>query len=182
MLLEVGDEAKVSVRAIADRVGCTAPAIYLHFGDKDDLFREVCEARFKELNQLFDEVASRTDDPIDQLTELGRAYFRFGIENPEHYRVLMMTKMEHHHDAEAFAVHVPESQGDAAFNRLVTSVQRCIDAGALRPADPVMIAVTLWTGLHGLVSLMITAPGWPWPDEEALIDFVIETHMRGLLA
>ena len=181
-MIETGDESLVSVRAVADRVGCTAPAIYMHFGDKDDLFREVCEVRFKELNKLFDEVTATTDDPLERLTELGRAYYRFGTENPEHYRVLMMTKMVHKHDEADFRPGETEAQGDAAFNRLVSAVQACIDSGALRPGDPVITAVTLWSGLHGLVSLLITAPNFPWPDRDQMIAHVLETQMRGLLA
>jgi AcrR family transcriptional regulator len=181
-LVQAGDEALVSVRAIADRIGITAPAIYLHFDDKDDLFHEVCQRRFRQLNRLFDDVTAKTNDPIEQLTELGRAYFRFGTENPEHYKVLMMTKMEHKHSDDDFGVDPPENQGDAAFNRLVAAVQRCIESGALRPGDPVVIAVTLWSGLHGLVSLMITAPNFPWPDREQLIEFILGAQMTGLQA
>ena len=181
-MVETGDEALVSVRAIADRVGCTAPAIYMHFGDKDDLFREVCEIRFKELNQLFDEVEAETDDPLGRLRAIGRAYFRFGIENPEHYRVLMMAKMEHEHGTNEFAISTEQSEGDRAFMRLVMAVQACIDGGHLIQADPMMMAVTLWSGLHGLVSLLINAPNFPWPERESLIEFVLDAQLRGLLA
>lgn len=180
LLVETGDEARVSIRAIADRVGCTAPAIYMHFADKDDLFREVCEIRFQELNQLFDEVAAESEDPLEQLKALGRAYFRFGIENPEHYRVLMMAKMEHHHDESEFSIENPGSEGDRAFMRLVLAVQRCIDSGQLKPADPMLVAVTLWSGLHGLVSLLISAPNFPWPNRDDLIAFVMDAQMRGV--
>jgi AcrR family transcriptional regulator len=145
------------------------------------LFREICETRFRELNKLFDEVAGKTDQPLEQLTELGRAYYRFAMENPEHYSVLMMTKMQHRHEAEDFGLNVEENQGDAAFNRLVQAVQRCIDNGDLRAEDPMMVAVTLWSGLHGLVSLMITAPNFPWPDRDELIEFVLGAQVVGLL-
>jgi AcrR family transcriptional regulator len=182
-LVETGDEALVSVRAIAERAGCTAPAIYMHFGDKDDLFREVCELRFKELNLLFDEVAAEVDEPLPQLRALGRAYFRFGVENPEHYRVLMMAKVEHaHHQGDFSLENEDRTEGDRAFMRLVFAVRRCIEAGHLRAADPLVISVTLWSGLHGLVSLLINAPNFPWPDRDELIDFVLDTQLRGLLA
>lgn len=182
LLVETGDEALVSVRAIAERVGCTAPAIYIHFGDKDDLFREVCELRFKELNQLFDEVSADEQDALGQLRALGRAYFRFGLENPEHYRVLMMAKMEHRHREGEFSMENPDSEGDRSFMRLVGAVQRCIESGQLRAGDPMMIAITLWSGLHGLVSLLINAPNFPWPDRSEMIEFVLEAQMKGLQA
>jgi AcrR family transcriptional regulator len=183
LLISTGDEALVSVRAIADRVGCTAPAIYLHFEDKDDLFREVCERRFEELNRFFDAVEGDGDEPLLQLRNLGLAYVRFAMENPEHYRVLMMTKMHHTHRDTDFAIDAaPEHEGDRAFLRLVRAVQRAIDSGDLRQEDPMKIAVTLWASIHGLVSLLIHAPNFPWPDRDELIDFVLDAQMVGLLA
>jgi AcrR family transcriptional regulator len=154
----------------------------MHFEDKDELFQEVCQVRFKELNSLFDEVSAESDDALEQLFALGRAYFRFGIDNPEHYRVLMMAKMEHKHQDTDFSIATEGSEGDRAFTRLVMAVQRCIDSGQLRQADPMMVAITLWSGLHGLVSLLISAPNFPWPDRAQLIDFVMDAQMTGLLA
>ena len=155
----------------------------MHFGDKDELFREVCEERFKELNQFFDQVTASDDDPVAQLRGLGRAYFRFGIENPEHYRVLMMTKMQHPHETGEFSVdRAIETEGDRAFMRLVLAVQRCIENGDIRQADPLLVAIALWSGVHGLVSLIIHAPNFPWPEQEELIDFVLDAQIRGMLA
>ena len=42
LLIETADESAVSIRAIADAVGVTAPSIYRHFADKDTL---ICRGR-----------------------------------------------------------------------------------------------------------------------------------------
>jgi len=68
------------------------------------------------------------------------------------------------------------------FNHLVESVQRCLDAGVFRPLDPFQIAVGLWVLVHGITSLLIAAPGFPWPhDPEELVDRLISDHLEGLL-
>jgi hypothetical protein len=94
----------------------------------------------------------------------------------------MMAKMEHGHHEDEFNIANQDSEGDRAFMRLVMAVQRCIESGQLRAADPMVVAVTLWSGLHGLVSLLISAPNFPWPDKDRLIDFVLDAQMTGLLA
>ena len=70
--------------------------------------------------------------------------------------------------------------GARAFQHLVDAVQRCIDAGAFRPVDPVFAATGVWTAVHGVTSLLISLPGFPWPDLDALVDHVSETQIRGL--
>ena len=46
LLRETGDETSVSLRAVAQRVGVSVPAIYLHFEDKTALLDAVCEEVF----------------------------------------------------------------------------------------------------------------------------------------
>ena len=176
--METGDQASVSIRAIAKAAGVTPPSIYLHFADKEGLLLEVCNRRFAELNRRMDEAGGAHDDPVESLGARGRAYIRFALEHPEHYRVLMMTKGELIEPEEG-----PEPmQGRIAFDRHVEAVARCIESGAFRPDDPLAVAIDLWAGVHGLASLAITLPGFPWPDMDATIDHLMESQVKGLLA
>ena len=43
LLIETASEEAVSIRAVAAKVGVTAPSIYRHFEDKDALMFAVCE-------------------------------------------------------------------------------------------------------------------------------------------
>lgn len=47
----------------------------------------------------------------------------------------------------------------------------------LDPKTVDLLAQSLWTSLHGLVSLLIARPAFPWADRERLI----ESHIRRLL-
>jgi AcrR family transcriptional regulator len=174
LMIETGGADAVSIRAIADAVGVTPPSIYLHFPDKDSLILAVCERHFDAFDSVIEEAGRAADDPVESLRRRGRAYVRFGLENPEPYRILFMTRA----DAQQYDVLV--GAGARAFQHLVDAVQRCIDAGAIRPVDPVVGAVGVWTAVHGLTSLLISMPGFPWPDVEALVDHVCEIQTRGL--
>ena len=41
-------------------------------------------------------------------------------------------------------------------------------------------ARTLWAGVHGVVSLMITKPYFPWADRQTLVDTVLDALFAGL--
>ena len=161
LLAERGGEAAVSIRAIADAVGVTPPSIYLHFADKDELFVAVCDDRFRELDRLSNLAAAGVADPLERIRRRGEAYIRFGLENPEHYRVLFMGPR--HESATT-----DQMKEWAAFEHLVDDVQSAIAAGSLA-GDPFVVALGLWATVHGITSLMITMPTFPWPPFEELL-------------
>jgi AcrR family transcriptional regulator len=182
LLAERGDENAVSVRLIADAVGVTPPSIYLHFPDKDALIEAVCEERFKEFDDALETAAAGAGDALAELRARGRAYVRFGLDNPEHYRVLFMAK----HDRSMSLAELVEPDGDAgagarAFGHLVAAVVRAREAGAIATADPVVTAILLWSGFHGIVSLLISEPGFPWPEVDVLVEALLDEQERGLV-
>jgi AcrR family transcriptional regulator len=170
-----GDEDAVSIRGIADAVGVTPPAIYLHFTDKDDLIYAVCSQVFEMFDAALEAADATTEDPVEALRERGRAYVRFGLEHPEHYRVLFMSKRSRsakHADALA--------PGMVAFRHVVEAVQRAMDSGGIASGDAVLTATGIWTSMHGITSLLISMPDFPWPDPRVLVDHVCTTLLCGL--
>jgi AcrR family transcriptional regulator len=176
LLIETGDQEGVSVRAVADAVGVTPPSIYLHFEDKQDLIFAVCERHFQRFDRLAEEAAAGAPDPLEALRRRGRAYVRFGLENPEHYRVLFMTRPERKP-----AMWTPERMASAfAFWNHIAAVQACLDAGLIRPGNSMEIALQLWSAVHGITALFISNPDFPWPDRERLVEELLELLVRGL--
>jgi AcrR family transcriptional regulator len=178
LLLETGDEEAVSIRAIAQAVGVTPPSIYLHFADKTELIYAVCEELFRKLDDEMAAASAGVDDPLEALRRRGRAYVRFGLENAEAYRVLFM----HHQDEVPESVDQKQLGASPTFLHVVEAVQRCLDAGLLEPGDPMQISIGLWVLVHGLTSLLISLPDFPWPESpERLVDRVFEHHLQGIL-
>ncbi|HEU4481285.1 MAG TPA: TetR/AcrR family transcriptional regulator [Actinomycetota bacterium] len=177
MLLETGDADAVSIRAVATAVGVTSPAIYLHFDDKQALLDAICDVRFAELNKAMDAAAARSDEPLESLRLRGEAYVRFAVDNPEHYRLLMMTKNPESHKTGP-SEGIEPSQGAIAFAKLVESVGHCIENGDLQEIDPMDGALVLWAGVHGLSSLLISTPNFGWPDD--IIDKLLGALVFGL--
>ena len=177
LLIETGDAELVSIRAVAERVGVTPPSIYLHFTDKDELIFAVCEKHFAELNRITTEARDGASDPLDSLRRMGRGYIAFGVNNPEQYRILFMGRTPHSVDEG----HTERMLSNSGFSIVVEVVQSCLDAGYFVPVDPLMVAIDLWATVHGLTSLFIAKPDFPWPDRTELVEHVLDTQLRGLL-
>ena len=178
LLLQTGDQEAVSIRAVADAVGVTPPSIYLHFADKLELIFAICEKHFTELDRVLQEAASGTEDPVESLRRRGRAYVQFGLDHPEEYRILFMTRP---------AASPPDWQAErlldsASFHHLVETVQSALDAGAIRPAPAPLVAFGLWAGVHGLTSLFVAKPKMFAEEREVLIDYVLDTLIAGIAA
>lgn len=176
LLAETGDRDAVSIRAVADAVGVTPPSLYLHFADKDELMLAVCAERFRAVDAFVERAVSASDDPEEQLRLRGRAYIRFGLEHPEQYRILFMTR------SRSPAAHPPDERllEASGFTHLVANVERAMEAGAVARADPVLVSTGLWTVVHGITSLAISLPGFPAVGLDALVDHLFDVHCRGL--
>ena len=172
-----GDADAVSIRAIAEAVGVTPPSIYLHFADKDELIRAVSERSFAEFDEVVEGAGADVDDPMEALWARAHAYVRFGLENPEQYRILFMCKAGTLGPDVDFAA-LP---GSDAFQHVVDAVARAVDSGALRrDLDPFLTATGLWASVHGITSLMISLPEFPWPDVDVVVDQICESQLSGL--
>jgi AcrR family transcriptional regulator len=176
LLIQTGDQGAVSIRAIADAARVTPPSIYLHFADKTELLAAVCEAKFAAFETYMTDALQGLEDPLDALWARGRAYVRFGLENPEHYRIMFMTRpLDDVRPGDTDML-----PGLTAFSHVVDDVARCMDAGAIAVADPFLVATNLWTAVHGITSLLIARPDFPWPDLDRLMGHVVEVQTRGL--
>ena len=181
LLAERGDEDAVSIRMIADAVGVTPPSIYLHFPDKDTLIEAVCEERFRAFDEALEAAGAGHADPLLSLRARGHAYVRFALDNPEHYRVIFMTRHDRPMSMEDLVSPGEDARAGArAFAHLVAAVERAVAAGAIATPAPVVTATLLWASFHGLASLLICEPGFPWPPVEALVDALLDEQVRGL--
>jgi AcrR family transcriptional regulator len=159
-------EEPLSLRAVARQVGVVPQSVYLHFPDKTGLVWAVIERRYADLNRAIDAAELEAgDDPSARLRALCLAYCGFGLEWPGHYALLFETRA-----TGQLGVGFEGSPGVATFARMRGAVQQCLDAAAAPAGDAFAITTSLWLGLHGVVSLRRSKPGFPWPPVEVLVD------------
>lgn len=173
LLRETGDESSVSLRAVADRVGVSVPSIYLHFVDKAALMDAVCGEVFEALHVAMKDASTDAPDAFEGLHRQGVAYVRFALENPEHYRIVM-ARTAGDHDA-------ADDMLSGAFSYLLESVTACTTLGLLE-GEPVELGLRLWASAHGIASLLIAKPMFPWPPVDRVVDDAIRAAGLGLVA
>jgi AcrR family transcriptional regulator len=182
-ILEIAEELfvregyeKVTMRRIAERIEYSPTTIYHHFADKGELFACLLESYHARLLAVMREINSRAPDPLAALRRGMRAYTEFGLANPSYYRLAFLNPPEF--KAESYLVE--GSQGTELFLELRASVERCIRQGLFRAMDAGLAAQILWTMNHGVTSLLISNPNFPWAEREALIDGVVDCALAGL--
>src|SRR5262245_57324929 len=145
-------EEPLSLRAVAREVGVVPQSVYIHFSDKTQLVRAVMERRFGELSRLLQAAEDTATTVVAKLRALpGVLPVRPGVAGP-----LCAAVRNAGHWPDGHRLRRLAWRGDV--DHLVTAVQRCIDAGAAPRDNPFVITTSLWTGLHGIVSLRLSKP------------------------
>jgi AcrR family transcriptional regulator len=177
ILIETNDQSALSIRAIAAAVGVTPPSIYLHFADRNDLVFAVCERQAEQLEHAMAEAAESVDDPWERIRRRGYAYLRWGLDNPEHYRILMMSRPDQ--TPERF---VDERLADTAgLVPVAEDVAAAVaSAQVVTSDDPLETTKLLWMMIHGMVSLLISKPEFPFGSIDAVYERMFELVHRGL--
>ena len=164
----------LSARRLARDVGTSTMAVYTHFGGMPALVRAVVAEGFQ---RLYDRIAAigPSDDPLADLIASAAAYRANALANPHLYSVMFGSASlgEYRLSAEELEV------GIAAFEQLVALVERAMEAGALRRADPGPVAAQFWTALHGYVVLEIADFYGMLDDPEVQ---VLQPMLAGLLS
>ena len=150
LFVEEGFE-HVSIRKIADLIEYSPTTVYLYFKDKDEIFFSLHEMGFQkmqELNRNLDSIRN----PLLRLHKMGENYLNFGMENPEYYSLMFIERAPMDKLTE---MGCEWENGDAALTRLRATVQECMDKGYLAKGDPHLVSLSVWSTVHGLVSLAI---------------------------
>ena len=172
----------VTMREIAKRIEYSPTAIYFHFKDKETLLHEICDADFGTLAQQL-VLTAQIADPIEKLRAVGLAYFRFGVEHPNHYRLMFMTPHPPlNHEDSQLSKGNPEED---AYQFLKDIVAEAIAANRFGKdlTDVELLAQTIWAGVHGVISLQIAKcnDNWvEWRDLETRAAAMIDILVRGL--
>jgi AcrR family transcriptional regulator len=170
----------VSMRKIADQIEYSPTTIYLHFRDKSELFDCLAADTFGKLLKKLEAIScgAHSEDPVECLRHGLKAYIEFGLEHPDEYKITFLMAVQSETDPKMTR---RGEVGCEAFSNLRTSVGACIQAGRLRVINQELASQALWAGVHGLTSLLIVHPHFPWVERETLIDGTIDTLLKGII-
>jgi AcrR family transcriptional regulator len=179
LLDDWGSDDKLTMRAVAHEVGVTPASIYLHFADKTELVWAALADKYRQLaDQMRTADTAATAGPRERLRAQVHAYCHFAMENPGHYR-LMYEIRQPAVERERMGLH-PARQVSARLRRALAA---CADAGYPLSLPLYQATHTLWTGLHGLVSVQHSLAIEGSPDQldslaDGLVDIVVSTEQH----
>jgi AcrR family transcriptional regulator len=173
LLEEHGNEASISLRAVARRVGITAPSIYPHFADREDILRAVITRAVGELVARLRLAMQGQEQPVARLRAGCHAYVSFAAEQPYRYRVLFERRRPPGVTTLERSATVEHMLGADAFALLLNAIRDCIAAGSSTASSPLAAATQLWVALHGYATLRASVTDFPWPEHDELLDALI---------
>jgi len=140
-----------SIRNIAEKIEYSPTTIYLYFKDKDDIFHSLHSEGFTLLNQYFRPLG-HLEDPFERLKAISKAYIDFALENGEFYDLMFIIR------SPMKSLSKDDSnwdEGNRAFDFLLNTINQCIGKGYFEGMNPEILAFTVWSMVHGIVSLEI---------------------------
>jgi AcrR family transcriptional regulator len=150
-ILEREGVGGLSLRKVAKQAGVSHAAPYSHFADKQALIAAISTEGFK---QLYSQIEAVTDmyfaDPETLLIETAWAYVQFALNAPDRFKLMFSSVLEKEKE---YAEFVEISQKN--FDQLVKIVEVCQQTGALKSGASDVVAVSVWSAVHGFTSLLL---------------------------
>ncbi len=166
-----------TIRKIADEVGVSSTALYMHFPDKSAILLEICERVFETLLERNREIAAKPIDAVERTRMMLDAYMRWGLEHPNAYQLVYSVPRP----SGAWPIDA-ESGAPAECYVVFSGVVREIAAeGRLRNGTADSAAQVLWMACHGVVALVAARPNFSWASRDELIALTLDGLMNGMV-
>ena len=148
ILIREGQD-NLSIRNIATAIEYSPATIYLYFKDKDEIVYELMEMGFGKMTEELGD-AFELPDPVERIRRIGQGYVTFGLKNPEWYDIMFNAPqpIQHLHKCQE-----EWGYGIQLFDFLVSTCEDAMQQNRTRKQDPRLVALHLWSTVHGLVNL-----------------------------
>ncbi len=163
----------LSMREVARRLGVSHQAPYKHFASRDHILAEIVARAYGSFVEYL-EAIPETDNPAEDMAEMGRRYVRYALTHPLQYRLMFESPLpEPRRHPEMMR------RADRAFTLLRTCLKRMPDrwTNALGDDATDTDALFVWATLHGLASISRSSA----LHTLTLPDSVIENAVRDAL-
>ena len=149
-LIEADGIGAVSLRQVARAAGVSPGAPYHHFPDRAALLTALSDEGFRLLGEALTAAHDAAATPTEALEAILDAYVEFARANPAYFRLMFRPELTQSHKSEHGA-----EVGEAAFAVLANTVGECLAAKVVCAVDENVLAITLWSLVHGYASLWL---------------------------
>lgn len=168
-LIQTRGVEALTLREVGGHLGVSRTAIYRHFPSKDALLAAVAQEGFRVFRQALVEAWLGGGKGQAGFAAMGLAYVRFALEHPSHYRVMFG------------GGHLePDASGEGAFGVLVEAIVEQQQAGLVRRDEPQLVALYIWSAMHGIAMLALDGLCGTAGEAEAITRFAVERLVTGI--
>jgi AcrR family transcriptional regulator len=150
---EVGVD-NFTLREVARRANVSPAAPYHHFADKQDLIRALAIEAFGKLTDSLENAKQKNHSPLEQLEQIGIAYVMFAYTHQAEFRFMFRREL----CAVAGQPDPLEIAGIDAQSVLYNTIIEVQTTGQIVLNNPKDIALTLWSVVHGLSTIINESP------------------------
>jgi AcrR family transcriptional regulator len=163
----------VTMRQLAEALGCSPKTPYRYFKDKADILATVRAQAFAKFADTLEKARAGVTDPAERGRLTSEAYLAFALKNPHAYRIMFEI------DAPVDEKH-PElgPQAERAARYITRGAEEMAAAGVI-DVDPKLFGWSMWAALHGIVMLHQSGMLTHGPDYRALAYFHGLTMLKG---
>jgi AcrR family transcriptional regulator len=169
--------ARLSMRSIAKRIEYSPTTIYLYFKNKEELLYHLCDEVFERLLGILEKAGDGEASALARLRAAMQSYIDYGLSEPDRYRIAFMADINPYVSAKNFL-----DEGKNGF-KLLRDFHVKVEAALAEvssPLTPSHVVQALWAHAHGIVSLLIINPDFPWAKRDDLINTSLDIAMKGL--
>jgi AcrR family transcriptional regulator len=149
----------VSMRQLADALGCSPMTPYRYFRNKEEILAAVRAAAFDRFATALEDAAAKTRGDLRAGGQaMGEAYIRFALSDPDAYR-LMFDLSQPHPDRYPELV-----RASARARQMMSAALEALVKAGIFAGDPQLLGYVFWATMHGLVVLHLAGKLPKEPD------------------
>ncbi len=165
--------SNVTMRRIASSVEYAPTVLYRLFADKNDLMDHLIARGYVGVRKRYEKLLSRNDsDPLQAFATLIKVYVDYALTHPNHYRMWFATseisrengQLKMRHGRLEFVV----------FRPWLGCIEACREAGMFPGRSAMETFQLVWTRVHGLISLRLQHPAFPWMPVDKHLDEALD--------
>ena len=166
----------VTMRQLAEALGCSPKTPYRYFRDKADILATVRAEAFARFADALETASKKGVDPLDRARLVGGAYLDFAGRHPHAYRIMFEI------DQPIDDSH-PDLLREAGRARgFITRQAEDMAKAGILGVDPLMFGWAMWAAAHGVVMLQQAGMLGHGPEHRALASFVGMLMFKGAAA
>lgn len=177
-LFKEGGAQAVSMRAVAEKVGCTAGALYRYFPDKQNLLLYVWEDDMRYLAEYVRGAVDQTTDPIEKIRQTFLGYLRYWEQNPDSFCNLF-TPLNTGFDRSITPDLFPDTGSNALYFDVRDMLAQLLKGKKSAPQDPDLAMQCLLCAVHGILALQASASHFPWFNVQEMARVAIDGMLAG---